>query len=190
MCKWGYVNMSVHLWVCACVQHLANGCLCVPLFSFPLSSHHLCYSAGPGTVGVDADRWHRVFPSPCFWLGNVCSCLLLGPHRLLPHCLHHHDLHQDSPGALDHSGKDTSGAAPAQVGQQVSSCGFGDPSAHVGQASAGDASSSIWFLLAQRPQGEASTPRNEQAPKQTESRETVTVHSVTSKEVCQGHLVP
>lgn len=58
---------------------------------------------------MDADCWNRVLPGPCVWLGHVRSCILLGPHRLLPHHLHYNDLHQDSPGALDNGGKEARG---------------------------------------------------------------------------------
>ena len=77
------------------------------LFSpFPFFSHSLHHFTGSGTTGLDTYRWNWVLPCPCVWLGHVCSCILLGPHRLLPHHLHNNDLHQDSPGALDYSGKE------------------------------------------------------------------------------------
>lgn len=79
---------------------------------------------------MDTDRRHRVLPGPSVRLGHVCRCVLLGAHRLLPHPLHNHDLHQDSPGALDHSGKETASLAlvpcPLQWGGGAR-VGYGSP---------------------------------------------------------------
>lgn len=54
---------------------------------------------------MDPDRWNGILSISSFRLGDVCSCVLLGPHCLLSDHLHDHDLHQDPPGAMDHSGK-------------------------------------------------------------------------------------
>lgn len=84
------------------------------LFHLPFPSHCLSCLTGSGTAGMDAHRWNGVLPGPCLWLGHVRSCVLLGPHRLLPHHLPNDDLHQDPPGALDHGGKPTMSVLPAR----------------------------------------------------------------------------
>lgn len=53
---------------------------------------------------------------------------------------------------------------------------LGVTSAHVGQAHAEEANSSIWSLLPLWPECKASTPWNEQVPRQTQSRETEFCH--------------
>lgn len=63
--------------------------------------------AGTGAAGVDPGCWNRILSIPSLWLGDVCGCVLLGSHRLLSDHLHDNDLHQDPPGAMDHSGKYT-----------------------------------------------------------------------------------
>ncbi|RMC05240.1 hypothetical protein DUI87_18424 [Hirundo rustica rustica] len=62
---------------------------------------------GIGAAGVDPDRWNRIFSISSLRLGDVCSCVLLGSHRLLSDHLHDDDLHQDPAGAMDHGGKYT-----------------------------------------------------------------------------------
>lgn len=64
-------------------------------------------SAGIGAAGVDPDCWNRILSISSLWLGDVCSCVLLGSHRLLSDHLHDNDLHQDPAGAMDHGGKYT-----------------------------------------------------------------------------------
>lgn len=68
---------------------------------------------------------------------------------------------------------------------------LGVSSAHVGQASAGKASSSIWSLLTRWPECEASTPRTNRFPDKWGQGKlgSVTVCNVTCKQVCRGASV-
>lgn len=63
--------------------------------------------AGVGAAGVDPDCWNRILSLSSLRLGDVCSCVLLGSHRLLSDHLHDNDLHQDPASAMDHGGKYT-----------------------------------------------------------------------------------